>query len=56
MDKVLTCMARIRDIKDANHGIITYRQIKELFLVLCLSEEEKRNVFERLKGQTKKSS
>ena len=48
MDKVYTCVERIRVIRGVNYGIITNEQLNFLFDVLNLNEEERNNVFKIL--------
>lgn len=45
MDKVVSCIERIRIIRGVNYGIITNEQIQELFVFFNLDEEQRRSVF-----------
>lgn len=49
MDKVVSCIERIRVIRGVNYGIITDEQIQELFAFFNLDEEQKRCVYASLK-------
>lgn len=44
MDKVYSCLARVRVISGVNHGIIANEQLSFLFDVLNLNEEERNTV------------
>lgn len=44
MDKVFSCIERIRVIRGVNYGIITNEQIKDLFLSLNLDEKQQKCV------------
>ena len=48
MDKVISCIERIRVIRGVNYGIITNEQIQELFAFFNLDEEQKRSVYASL--------
>lgn len=48
MDKVVSCIERIRVIRGVNYGIITNEQIQELFAFFNLDEEQKRSVYASL--------
>ena len=45
MDKVVSCVERIRVIRGVNYGIITNEQIQELFAFFNLDDEQKRSVY-----------
>lgn len=45
MDKVMSCIERIRMIRGMNYGIITNEQIQDLFVFFDLEEEQKESVF-----------
>lgn len=45
MDKVISCIERIRVIRGVNYGIITNEQIQELFVFFNLDEEQRKSVF-----------
>ena len=44
MEKVYSCLTRVRVIRGVNHGIITNEQLSFLFDVLNLNEEERNTV------------
>ena len=48
MDKVVSCIERIRVIRGVNYGIITNEQIQELFVFFNLNEEQKKSVYASL--------
>ena len=48
MDKVVSCIERIRVIRGVNYGIITNEQIHELFAFFNLDEEQKKSVYVNL--------
>lgn len=48
MDKVVSCIERIRVIRGVNYGIITNEQIQELFVFFNLDEEQKKRVYVNL--------
>ena len=50
MDKIATCLERIRVIRGVNFGKITYSQIQNVFALYQLNEEQKRAVYESLKN------
>lgn len=45
MDKVVSCIERIRIIRGVNYGMITNEQIHELFVFFNLDEEQRKSVF-----------
>lgn len=45
MDKVISCVERIRIIRGLNYGIITNEQILDLFARFDLDEDQKKSVF-----------
>lgn len=45
MDKVVSCIERIRIIRGVNYGVITNEQIQELFVIFNLDEEQRSSVF-----------
>lgn len=51
MDKVVSCIERIRVVRGVNYGIITNEQIQELFAFFNLDEEQKRSIYESLEKE-----
>lgn len=51
MDKVLSCVERIRVIRGVNYGIITYEMILDLFVLFDLNERQMKNVYKCLKNE-----
>lgn len=51
MDKVLSCVERIRVIRGVNYGIITYEMIQDLFVLFDLNERQMENVYKCLKNE-----
>ncbi len=48
MDKILSCVERIRIIRGVNHGVITNKKIQDLFIIYDLDEQQRKSVFEIL--------
>lgn len=50
MDQVKMCFERIRVIRGVNYGIITNEQIRDVFMLYQLSEDQQKQVYELLQS------